>query len=104
MSGERPANVQTHEGKVTEVIYLTGATPDTAMVEVRLAAETSTILVRLGPTGFLKQGQVSLKEGDTIKVTGYRVTAGDGELLVANEVTKQGRTVRLRDQWGRPAW
>ena len=99
-----PANAQTHDGNVAEVNYLPGATPDTAMVELRLLAGTTNILVRLGPAGFLKQNQLSLKEGDAITVTGYRVSAGDGELLVATEVSKQGKTVRFRDRWGRPAW
>jgi hypothetical protein len=74
------------------------------MVELRLLAGPDTVLVRLGPAGFLKQAQLTLKEGDTINVSGYRVSAGDGELLVASEISKQGKTLQLRDRWGRPAW
>jgi hypothetical protein len=74
------------------------------MVELRLLADTTSILVRLGPAGFLTQNQLSLKEGDAITVAGYRVSSDDGELLVATEVSKQGKTVRFRDRWGRPAW
>lgn len=99
-----PANVQSLEGKVAEVVYLPGVTPDTAMVELKVLAGSDPVLVRLGPAGFLKQGQLNLKEGDTINVSGYRVSAGDGELLVASEISKQGKTLRLRDRWGRPAW
>jgi hypothetical protein len=86
------------------VIYLPGATPDTAIVELRLLSGTATIPVRLGPAGFLKQNQVNLKEGDAITVTGYRVSTGDGDLLVATEISKQGKTVRFRDRWGRSGW
>jgi len=100
----RPAKVQTIEGKIAEVIYLPGATPETALVELRLADETDAILVRLGPAGFLRQNALHLREGDTIAVTGYRVSAGSDDLLVATEVTKQGKTVRMRDEWGRSAW
>jgi hypothetical protein len=60
--------------------------------------------VRLGPAGFLRQNALDLREGDTIAVTGYRVSAGSDDLLVATEVTKQGKTVRMRDEWGRSAW
>jgi hypothetical protein len=102
--GSNPANAQTHEGPIGEIIYLPGATADTAMVELRLLSGSDTVLVRLGPAGFLKQNGLNLKEGDAIAVTGYRVSAADGELLVANEVGKQGKTVRLRDGRGRPAW
>jgi hypothetical protein len=74
------------------------------MVELRLANGTTDLLVRLGPAGFLKQNQLNLKEGDAISVTGYRVSAGEDDLLVATEVTKEGKTVRFRDEWGRSAW
>jgi hypothetical protein len=96
--------MQTYEGKIAEIIYLPGATPDSAMVEIRLLSGTSDTPVRLGPAGFLKQNQLNLKEGDTITVTGYRVSAADGELLVATAIRSQGRTVQLRNRTGRPQW
>ena len=81
-----------------------GSTPDTAMVEIRLIAGTDPILARLGPAGFLRQSQMNVGEGDTVIVTGYWVAAGDGEVLVATQVAEQGKTVQLREGWGRPAW
>jgi hypothetical protein len=98
------ATAQSYEGKVAEVIYLPGVTPDTAMVELRLQSGSDRIPVRMGPAGFLKQNRLNLKEGDAITVTGYRVSVGDGDVLVATEVGKEGRTVRLRDRLGRSAW
>ena len=61
-------------------------------------------MLRLGAAGFLKQHQLSLKEGDSLKVIGYRVSTGDEDLLVATEVSKQGKIVQFRDRWGRPGW
>jgi hypothetical protein len=95
---------QSREGKVVEVVYLPGSTKDTAMVEIRLMVGTERIQARLGPTGFLKQNQMDVHEGDTVSLTGYWVTAGDGEMLVVNRVTKQGKMLQLRDGWGRSAW
>ena len=60
--------------------------------------------MRLGPAGFLKQNHLNLKEGNAITVTGYRVSAADGELLVATEVRTQDLNVRFRDPQGRPVW
>lgn len=97
------ARVQTHAGKIAEVVYLPGATPERAMVEIRLA-ETDGVLVRLGPAGFLNQNGLTLREGDSITVTGYRVSSGTDDLVVATEISKDGRTVRLRDARGRSAW
>ena len=74
------------------------------MVELRLANGITDVLVRPGPAGFLKQNQLNLREGDAISVTGYRVTAGQDDLLVATEVTKEWKTVGFRDDWGKSAW
>jgi hypothetical protein len=103
-AGDIRAGLQSREGKVAEVNYLPGATPETAMVEIRLAAGTEQVLVRLGPAGFLGANQVRLREGDSILVTGYWVMGGDGRMLVATQVTVNGRAVQLRDGRGRPAW
>ncbi len=99
-----PAAAETREGKVSEVIYLPGPTRDTAMIEVRLMAGTAEVLARLAPTGFLHQNQMDIREGDTVSVTGYWVTAGDGEMLIATRVARQGKTIQLRDGWGKSMW
>jgi hypothetical protein len=82
------------EGKIIEVIYLPGATEDSGMVEIRFETSGQTRVVRLAPSGFLKQGGLLLREGDTVKVKGYPVAGMDGDILVATEV----------DSRGRPAW
>ena len=99
-----PAASETREGKVVEVIYLPGATKDTAMVEVRLMAGGQPVLARLAPTGFLHQNQADIREGDTVTVTGYWVTSADGDMLVATRFTAKGKAVQLRDAWGQSAW
>jgi hypothetical protein len=95
---------ETLEGKIAEVIYLPGATPEAALVEVRLQHGKQTIVARLAPTDFLKRSEVALKEGDSLSLTGYRVAGFEGELLVVTEVRKGSRSVILRDQRGRPLW
>ena len=96
--------MQSCEGKVIEVICLPGSTPDTGVVEIRLIAGVDPLLARLGTAGFLGQNQMNVREGDMVIVTGCWVAAGDGEILVATQVAKQGKTVQLREGWGRPAW
>ena len=94
----------TREGKVSEVIYLPGRTRDAAMVQIKLAAGTDQILIRLGPVGFLSNNDVNVREGDSIRVDGYWVTTAEGDLLVAMQLTRNGKTVRLRSDFGRSAW
>lgn len=103
-TGANLAGLQSREGKVAEVNYLPGGSPDTAMVEIRVLSGTDTTPIRLGPAGFLRDKQLTLREGDAVRVTGYSVATGDGELLVATEITHGGRTVRLRNERGQPAW
>jgi hypothetical protein len=74
------------------------------MVEIRLQAAGQARVVRLAPSGFLKQGGLLLREGDTVKVKGYHVDSMEGDLLVATEIYKGDKSLSLRDSRGRPAW
>jgi hypothetical protein len=96
--------MRTAEGKITEVVYLPGATPDGGMVEVRLQSAGQSQLIRLAPVGFLKQSGLLLREGDTVIVKGFRVAGMEGDLLIATELRKGEKTLSLRDPRGRPAW
>lgn len=98
------ANVQTVEGKIAEVVYLPGATTDSGMVELRLQSGGQTNLIRLAPSGFLKQGGLVLREGDTVTVKGFTVAGMEGDLVVATEVHKGDKSLSLRDTRGQPAW
>lgn len=92
------------EGKISEIIYLPAANPDSAMVEVRMSAGAAAVLVRLAPVGLLKQGQLLLREGDAVSVTGFDVNGMEGDVLVATEIRKGEKRLVLRDMRGQPSW
>jgi len=92
------------DGKVSEIIYLPGATADSTMVEARVSTGAQATLVRLAPVGLLKQGQLALREGDTVSVTGFEVSGMEGDLVVATEIRKGDQRVVLRDSRGQPVW
>jgi hypothetical protein len=98
------ANLQTREGKIAEVVYLPGVTADSGMVELRLQSGGQLDLVRLAPSGFLKQGGLVLREGDTVLVKGFPVAGMEGDLIVATEIRKGDKGLSLRDSRGLPAW
>jgi len=98
------ADLQTAEGKITEIVYLPGATPDSSMVEVHMQSAGQSQLVRLAPVGFLKQSGLLLREGDTVMVKGFQVAGMEGDVLVATELHKGEKALSLRDTRGRPAW
>jgi hypothetical protein len=60
--------------------------------------------VRLGPAKFIKGKGFSFAKGDSIEVTGSKVTMGGGEYVIAREVVKDGKTLTLRDKSGVPEW
>jgi len=98
------ARLQTVEGKVAQVDYLSGATADSGMVEIRVQAAGQVRLVRLAPAGFLRQSGLQIREGDAVVVKGYPVTGMEGDLIVATDVRKGDTAVSLRDGQGRPVW
>jgi hypothetical protein len=63
-----------------------------------------TVAVHLGPAWYLDKQSVTLKQGDKVTVRGSRVTFDGKPAIIAAEVTKQGQTLRLRDDNGVPVW
>ena len=97
-------NLKTLEGKIVEVIYLPGVTPENGMVDVRIQTSGGANLVRLAPSGFLKQSGLRLHEGDAVTIEAFSVAAMKGDVMVATKVHGNGLEVRLRDSSGRPLW
>jgi hypothetical protein len=97
-------NVLTWEGKIAEVIYLPGTTVDSGMVEIRVQSAGQSKLIRLAPSGVLKEGGLRLREGDAVKIRGFAVAAMEGDLVVASEVESGGKSLTLRDTQGRTGW
>ena len=60
--------------------------------------------VRVAPQGYLALQGFLLAQGDELEVTGSRVIVQGAQVLIAREVTKQGKTVALRDRAGHPLW
>ena len=98
------AGQRTVEGKISEVIYLPGSAADNGMVEIRLQSADQIHLVRLAPTGFLKQGGLRLREGETVSIKGYSVAGMDGDIFVATDIRAGEKKLSLRDARGTPLW
>jgi len=103
-SGYSSANLKTVSGKILEIVYLPGDGPDTGMVDLRIQTGAGPGLVRLAPSGFLRQGGLRLQEGDSVTVKVFTVGAMTGEIMVATEVQGKGAQMRLRGPSGEPLW
>jgi hypothetical protein len=95
---------RTLEGRITEVIYLPGPTPESAMVEIHLQSGGQTSLIRLAPSGYLRKSEIRLREGEPITVKGFPVAGMEGDLIVATEIHQAGKGLNLRDGRGRSMW
>lgn len=97
-------NVRTVQGRIDEIVYLPGTTPDTGMVELRLSNSGQTARIQLAPLEFLKHSGLILKEGDTVTVKGIPVSGFQGDLIVTTTLQKGDKALSLRDMRGRPLW
>jgi hypothetical protein len=69
-----------------------------------LKTDSETFEVHVGPSAFVNQHQFSFAKGDTVEVTGSKVTIGGKEALLAREIIKDGKTLVLRNAQGVPEW
>jgi hypothetical protein len=69
-----------------------------------LKTESETLEVHLGPTSFLNEKKVVIAKGDTLAVTGSRVTVDGEAVFIAKEIKKGDSTWTLRDAAGLPLW
>ena len=72
--------------------------------ELLLKTETETVEVHLGPTAFLAERKVEIRKGDTLDVTGSRISIGESQVVLAREIRKGDNAWTLRDSTGQPLW
>jgi hypothetical protein len=68
-----------------------------------LKSEEAIKTVLLGPSNFIASKGFSFAKGDSV-VTGSKVRMNGTEYIIAREITKDGKTLVLRDKNGRPEW
>lgn len=81
-----------------------GAMGMSSGVHLMVKTATETVSVHLGPSWFLEKREVQIKSGDKVKVTGSRITFDGKPAIIASEVDKGGRVLKLRDANGVPVW
>lgn len=96
-----PATETSIKGTVEEAKQETHRMMGTHVV-VKVGGESKEVM--LGPSDFITGQGFSFAKGDSIEVTGSRITMGGIEYIIAREVVKGGKTLTLRDTSGRPQW
>jgi hypothetical protein len=88
-----PKNVVTVQGQVEKVDRLSrpgrrggAGKPGQQTQVVHLKTDQGVLLVHLGPARFLEEQQFAPKVGDTMSVTGSKLTTGKGDVILAAQV------------------
>lgn len=109
-------NLETVSGKITEIKTDQSQMKDSSQSEgmsqsqqkaMHLKIETDQgqkLAVHAAPEQFLKQRNLELKKGDTIRVTGTRAQVKGEDVLIASRISKNGQEVMIRSTDGKPMW
>ena len=73
-------------------------------MHLNLQTDKETIPVHLGPAWFMQKQSPQIATGDAIVVTGSRVTFDGKPAIIAAEIKKGDKVIRLREQNGVPLW
>jgi hypothetical protein len=97
-----PATETTLKGTVDAVTNPTRGQMMGTHLTVKAGEETRDVM--LGPANFITGKGFSFTKGDSVEVTGSRITMGGTAYVIAREVVKDGKTLTLRDKSGTPQW
>ena len=89
------------------VVQVEKFTPRDGMAEgvrVQVQSRGETLWVHLAPAAWLAAQAFDLKPGDVLTVTGAYVKIDGERTVLASKIDHEGRTLRLRDNGGTPAW
>ena len=99
-----PQTVTTLKGTVEKVEEVSMGHRGWMVREMFLKTANKSIMVFLGPSSYLDQQNFAVKTGDSVEVTGSQVTLENLPTIIAKDVTVNGKTWKLRDDQGLPAW
>ena len=94
--------VQTVTGKVVRFEAQPARGP--AGTQVLLNTGHDSLVVHLGPSWNLQNNNFTLKPGDAMEVTGSKTIVFGKPALIAAQVKKGSKTLKLRDSRGVPLW
>jgi hypothetical protein len=66
--------------------------------------DTGYLEVHAGPSSYISQKEFSFAKGEAIEVVGSKVTIAGKEVILAREITRDGKTLVLRNAQGVPEW
>lgn len=97
-----PATEVTVKGTVEDVTH--PAHGSQTGTHLTLKSDAGSYQVHVGPTSYVSSQQFTFAKGDTIEVIGSKTKIGGQEVLLARQITKEGKVLTLRNPQGIPMW
>ncbi len=98
-----PKTEVTVKGTIEDVQQQAGRNSRTG-THLLLKTDSGTLPVHVGPSAYIAKKEFSFAKGDEISVLGSKVTIAGKETLLAREITREGKTLVLRNAQGIPEW
>jgi hypothetical protein len=94
----------TLDGVIAAVTETTAPRRGRGGLHLTLTVDSSTFEVHVGPADFVASKSFAFAAGETISVTGSKITLDGSPVVLAREIKKGDRILALRDAKGFPLW
>ena len=98
-----PKTEMTVKGTVEEVQQQTGRRGWSG-IHLVIKTDAGSIAAHVGPSSYVADKQFSFAKGDAVEILGSKVMMAGTEAIIAREITKDGKTLVLRNAQGIPEW
>lgn len=99
-----PETVVTVSGEVQNVETRTFGPSGFGLILFSLKTEKETITVNVGPERYVSSQGFKFEKGDKIEVKGSKVEIRGEKIILAAEIKKGDKVLKLRDENGQPLW
>jgi hypothetical protein len=99
-----PKTVETISGDVVSMDRIIPIKGMSYGVHMMVKTNKETISVHLGPEWYIESQDVKIMPKDKVEVKGSRITFGGKPAIIAAEVKKGEKVLKLRDENGFPVW
>lgn len=97
--------VETVKGEMVAVEeYVPGRGGTAYGLRLTIRTDKETIPVVLGPVSYVREQHFKFEPKDTLEVRGSRMSVDGQSILIAAEVTKEGKSLKLRSETSTPLW
>ncbi len=97
-------SVITYTGTIASVDSQASPRGNNYMIRLTVKDTSGTTNVVVGPTSYLDSQSITFNKGDTVKVTGSKMTFNGNDVVISAQIVSHGKTIKLRDDTGRPVW